>query len=163
MLSAGKVEHTTARNVARVRLMDSQEPVIYVTDGCAPGKDTVPVSYATESLAADLAAVIIGVYLCAGIGQNSWAGHSVTFCSPQKNLWRPERKGSNVLYFYVPVLELEELLSMKRALPAYEVRHTEPYIAACWLTVCEHVLLKVLPVLPLLNWESLCRTSVRSP
>ena len=50
-----------ARNVARARLMDSKEPVIYVTDGCAPGKDTVPVRYGMESLGADLAAVIIGV------------------------------------------------------------------------------------------------------
>ena len=51
----------------------------------------------------------------------------------------------------MPVLGLEELLSMKRALPAYKVRHTEPYIAAaCWVTVCELVRLRVLSVIPVL-------------
>ena len=88
--------------------------------------------------------------LCAGIDRNSWAGHSVTFCSPQRALWRPERKASKTLYFYVPVLELEELLSMKGALPAYKVRHTEPYLRACWITVCEQVCLRVLPVVSVL-------------
>jgi hypothetical protein len=41
-------------------------------------------------------------------------------------LCKPKRKANRVLYLYMPVLELEELLSMKRALPAYQVRHRKP-------------------------------------
>ena len=58
MVSAGEVEHTKDADAAHKRLRDSKEPAMYVTDGCPPGKHT-QVSYATESLAADPAAVVI--------------------------------------------------------------------------------------------------------
>ena len=58
-LSAGKVEHTKDADAAHRRLRDSKELAIYVTDGCPPGKQSGPLSYATECLAADPAAVIM--------------------------------------------------------------------------------------------------------
>ena len=58
-------------------------------------------------------------------------GHSVTFCSPQRALWRPERKAMPFLCFFVPVLTLDEIMAMKDALPQYKVRHTEQYLPPC--------------------------------
>jgi hypothetical protein len=52
-----------------------------------------------------------------------WGGETVVFCSPQKELWRSERKGARTLTLYVPVVPLTELLEMKRSLPQYKVSH----------------------------------------
>lgn len=67
-------------------------------------------------------------------------------------------KGGDVLYLYVPVLELDELLSMKRALPEYKVRHAKPYLAAFWATVCDLVLFRVLSASPVLNEDPCAET-----
>lgn len=73
-------------------------------------------------------------------------------------MYKPMWKGGDVLYLYVPVLELEELLSMKRALPEYKVRHAEPYSAAFRVTVCDLVLSRVLPASPVLNEDPCAET-----
>lgn len=61
--------------------------------------------------------------LWAGIGKESWQGESVVFCSPQMALWRSYNKGFKTLFLYVPVVPLLELLTMRGALPQYQVRH----------------------------------------
>ena len=67
--------------MARARLMESNQPVIYVADGCTPGKDTVPMRYAMETLGAGLAAVAIEYPVC-----RNWAE---LMGRPQRHLLQP--------------------------------------------------------------------------
>ena len=43
------------------------------------------------------------------------------FCSQERGLWRGNRKGAKTLFLCVPVVSLEEMLSMKRSLPQFQV------------------------------------------
>ena len=60
--------------------------------------------------------------LSAGIDRSYWIHDSVVFCSPQKKLFRAEEKASEVLVFYMPALDEEELLALAAPLPRYQVR-----------------------------------------
>ena len=56
-------------------------------------------------------------------------GPNVTFCSPQKDIWRGNRKALPNLVLFVPVLTEAEMLDMKAKLPEYQVRGTESFVA----------------------------------
>ncbi|CAK0731525.1 hypothetical protein CVIRNUC_000006 [Coccomyxa viridis] len=88
---SGKVERTVNTDAAGVRLNENKGRAIYVTDGCVP-------------------CISLALY----------DGHNVTFCSPQRDLWRRERKALPFKGFYVPVLNEDEVLAMKAALPHYK-------------------------------------------
>lgn len=64
--------------------------------------------------------------LCAGISRDLYDGPNLTFCSPQKDLWRGENKALPYMCFFVPVLSDEEMLDMKSKLPEYKVQDAKP-------------------------------------
>ena len=64
-------------------------------------------------------------------------GHSITFCSPQEDLWRGYNKGIWTLFLFVPVVPLHELLTMRGALPEHKVRQAIKCIARCYISCCE--------------------------
>ena len=58
--------------------------------------------------------------LSAGIEREMWGGETVVFCHLHKQLWQEE--GDKTLLLCMGPASLEEILSMKKALPQHQVR-----------------------------------------
>ena len=134
------VAHTEDKKAALEKLKQSKSQLIYIVDNCPASEPTaaqklycksklmVKLDPECCSAGARIESEILTLIcdrcdmMCAGIDRNSWQGGAVVFCSQHKGLWgdkASQRRGRLVLC--VGPASIEELLSMRNALPKYRV------------------------------------------